>query len=82
MALNKVRYEQLLSDVYAGTIKPNDAKRLFKVLRRRFNKNELETFREKLALSAFLLYGYTLQEMRDNTKERTEFLQGELNKHK
>lgn len=81
MGLSRVQYEMWLFDTCAGTIKPNDAKRLFKVLRRKFNRSEIETFIEKLALSAFLLHGYTLQEIRNNAKERTEFLQGELNKH-
>ena len=81
MRLSPIKYQLLLIDAQNGTIKPNDAKRLFKALKKRFDNDELETFKEKLTLSAFLIYGHTLPKIRDNAKERTEFLREETRKH-
>ena len=82
MRISPIKYQLLLADAQNGTIKPNDAKRLFKALRKRFDNDELETFKEKLTLSAFLLYGHTLQDIKKNTEERTAFIQEELRKHR
>lgn len=74
MASQKIRLTKLIEGVANGSLNNNEERKLLRKLTKKLLREGLDSFsfREKVVLSAFLLY--------DDKITRTEYIRGEMKK--
>lgn len=80
--MNKVELAVLVEKAIKGELTEKEIEKLLKALRNKYWSTGLDTFKERLVLSAYILFDFHLDHLALNKEARNGYIKEELEKQK